>query len=113
MEILKPKARVAGLILVLGIGAAACGDNDQPSTPRIEREIEGRFSVNDSYQDGQRQTEIQNSDDAWIGEVYSYCDGNDLLDVMDAGTGGSTDRTVDHPACNDGKLKPEEFRIPK
>lgn len=113
MEILRPKTKVAGLILVLGIGAAACGGNDQPSPQRVEIKVEGRFSVKDSYQDGQRQTEIQNSNDSWIGEVYSYCDGTDLLDVMDAGRGGSTDRTVDHPACNDGQLKPEEFRVPR
>lgn len=89
------------LVVALSLGAAACGS--RTGSEVVSREnVEPSISV--SYlEDGTRYTETRS------GNFTSFCDGNDLVDAYNGRNGGGISRTFNHPACEDGKLTPEDF----
>ena len=54
------------------------------------------------YEDGSRTVQIR---DGLKATINQFCDGNDLVEIYDR----ALDRSVDHAACEDGKLTPADF----
>lgn len=112
------------LIAAVGmIGLASCGSSTQEETlnktptpeakkaPNIgEREVTAVY-----FSDGSREIKIGDNDYV---DTYSYCDGVDLVEQTEiyepsheSAAGGSISRSVNHPACADGSLTPQDFEL--
>lgn len=94
---------LAGLLAIGGCGGEAENNNtDEIQEGGIEREIT-------YYDDGSRQIDYDHAD---FTTVFEFCDGQDLVEETQVESyGGASDieRSVDHAACDDGMLTPEDF----
>lgn len=103
-------------LCISAIALSACGGTDTPPEPKQTEKIENPSTQNTYYEDGTRITTFSDSEN--YASVLSYCDGPDLLEQTafmrgyKRGAGNSIERTPNHPACADGKLTPDDFRIP-
>lgn len=109
---------VAVGLCLSAVALSACGEAYTPPEPNPKQteKIENPSTQNTYYEDGTRITTFSDSED--YAPLLSYCDGPDLLDQTafmqgyKKGAGNSIERTPSHPACADGKLTPDDFRIP-
>ena len=102
------------LVTALGLGSlglAACGE--APENKDVTIEMKGNGNVSHQYlDDGSRITKIHGR----FSDTLAYCDGDDLVEqthhhkYMNSGSGNAIARSVDHPACDDGRLSPEDFQ---
>lgn len=97
------------------VGAEVVG-TAKPDTDEVHHTRNARFKVEDWYTpDGKRLTYYQDvGRDINPNATASYCDGNDLVDVTRTRDdeeiyGAFKSRSVDHPACDDGRLTPSDF----
>lgn len=94
----KEKVTALSLSLIMGLGVSACSSeaSGAEEAPRNER-------VEITYlDDGTRYTESSTS------SFQSFCDGSALIDMTYR---GGISRSVDHAACEDGQLTPEDFAL--
>lgn len=106
-------------IILLGISSLAlfaCGGESEETQP-AKTDIVEQTGVNQTYfDDGSRLTEYKDSDK--YADIKSFCDGRDLVEQTEfkvsayKAAGNSMARSVNHPACDDGKLVPSDFNIP-
>jgi hypothetical protein len=112
--------RTAGLALAVGLASitlASCGD-DSGSAPKPEdTTAEDAPNIRaDLYPNGTRVLRYIN-DSGYYADVLQACDGTDLIEQTEFlkygyGAGGnSVERSVNHPACADGKLTASDFKI--
>lgn len=104
---------------LFAVALFGCGsDSDSPSAAEQQRQkmvtesptIEAEYFAN-----GTRQPSYKNiHHDRPYAHIYQVCDGPDLLEQSDNAyrSGNAIFRTINHPACADGKLAPEDFAIP-
>lgn len=93
---------LAGLLAIGGCGGEAENNTDEIQEGEIEREIT-------YYDDGSRKIDFDNDD---VTTIFEFCDGQDLVEatqVESYGGASSIERSVDHAACDDGMLTPEDF----
>lgn len=110
--------RIATASIPLALLLAGCGsyEDENSSTDRVE-------SANPSngediyleavyHQNGTRTLRYRNQDYSYA-DIFQACDGKDLLEqTEDFGkSGNAPERTVDHPACADGVLTPDDFVV--
>jgi hypothetical protein len=110
--------RIATVAVPLALLLAGCGsyEDENSSTDRVE-------SANPSngediyleavyHQNGTRTLRYGNQDFSYA-NIFQVCDGKDLLEqTEDFGkSGNAPERSVDHPACADGVLSPDDFAI--
>lgn len=110
-----PKLAMTGLLALGGLGLTACGEDSSKAeeNPSVA-EIEAGSDVSHEYkQDGTRISQIRRGGD--YSERFAYCDGPDLAEQSDRywNSGNDISRSADHPACEDGRLDPEDFAIPR
>ena len=100
--------RIVGLITVASLGLAACGSSGSSST-EVTHESNQDNSITYKYFDNGTRT-INFSDD-YYATILDFCDGPDLVEQTkwDSHAGNNVTRSVDHPACKDGRLDPEDF----
>lgn len=122
----KRKFRQISTVLMLSLGLAACAKGAPTESAPTPTPIKPDLRVTHKYTpSGKRITSIEDTldrrpqiADLVVGRtIISYCDGQDLIDI-DAGTAYYNpddiyERTLNHPACSDGKLTPEDFTVPK
>lgn len=107
--------RTAGLAIAVGLATltlASCG-NDTDNHNAQETEAVSGPGVKQTYlDDGSRMTDYVD-DNGDYSTVFSYCDGHDLVDqtAYNYKSGNAIARSVDHPACADGKLTAGDFKI--
>lgn len=111
-ELLKSRNIAAFIAIAAGaLSLVGCGDDNDTVS-----EIAKKRSVTVEYEflsDGKRITHARESDhDLNFQRTLSYCDGTDLMDHTElyGGIGGNISRSPDHPACEDGRLDPEDFQ---
>lgn len=111
----KLRRTTAALALCVStIALGACGNSSEQ--PQPSEKIEDISTRDTYYEDGTRITTFSDSDN--YAPVMSFCDGADLIDQTafmqgyKKGAGNSIERTPSHPACADGKLTSDDFRIP-
>lgn len=112
------KTAAAILLGVSSLAIASCGGSAESATDSAAKKIDTIEQSGAQYtyfDDGSRMTIYQDEDN--YADVLSFCDGRDLVDqtefmtYFEKGAGNSIERSVDHPACADGKLTPDDFRI--
>lgn len=119
MERINLTKRVIPAFLVAGaLTLGACGGDSSPEvklTPEEEAQkaIDGVPAIEAEYlPNGNRLLKYTN--DRRYTDILQVCDGVDLLEqtarYSDAGQAPS--RSVNHPACADGRLTPEDFQLP-
>lgn len=100
-----------------GLALSACSSDEygnEPDNSTLAETTSGNAISHEYRQDGTRLTAI----DDLFSSVLAYCDGHDLIEQTrhykryDSGSGNSIERSVEHPACIDGRLTPEDFKIP-
>ncbi|MCA9331606.1 hypothetical protein KC968_01550 [Candidatus Saccharibacteria bacterium] len=104
-------------LCISAVAVTACGGNAEPERDNGVIETVDQTSVSHTYfEDGSRLTEYKDADN--YAPILSHCDGRDLVDQTNfakapyKGAGNAIDRAVDHPACADGRLTPDDFIIP-
>lgn len=114
-------------LAILGLGLSACGQSsseEAPSPTKSETTAKLVYTLSEGKQSGVKITEefypkdgtraiLYKGDGAYFQEIYSFCDGIDLVDETFSSTGASSiERSVGHVACSDGKLTPADFQLP-
>jgi hypothetical protein len=111
-------ALLAGGLSVVAL-LAGCG---QSSTDRVDDapKPEAKPTVTYEYfSDGTRQLKYTGSESKWFATIFESCDGPDLVEQTEysghgyGGAGNDIERSVNHPACVDGKLTESDFKIAK
>lgn len=124
IERLGNKSRAALLGIPLSfIALTGCAGSDEPdaqiapteAAEKAQEEIEKSPGTKITYfANGTRLIEFVNTPNrADYSPILQVCDGPDLLEQSEQygqGAPGS-DRSVDHKACQDGKLTPEDFEL--
>ena len=85
--------------------------SSEESTDNNDFKIERHFTPS-----GKMITEVifNNSyKDISIDTTYSYCEGNDLVEVSYWSDLDNRQRSTNHPACADGKITPSDFQTAK
>lgn len=114
------KIATAVLLGVSSLAIASCSRSAESATdnpPKKTDSIE-RSGVHYTYfEDGSRITKYR--DQANYADILSFCDGRDLVDQterflrpgysIERAAGNSIQRSVNHPACADGKLTSDDF----
>lgn len=109
--------RTAGLAIAVGLASltlAACGNDSGERSEAIPTETAEGAGVSYTYfEDGSRLTQYS---DSGFADILAFCDGPDMLEQTDFATaaykaGNAIFRSVDHPACADGKLTASDFKI--
>ncbi len=118
-ERIKKPLAITGLVAT-SFGFVACGPRfQQPTDGKIDSQTtDDSFSVTHDYTpEGMRITEYRNRGKYLaVDQTYAYCDGPDMVEFPAGGGNKKTGTTVitrsaGHTACEDGKLKPEDFLI--
>lgn len=124
----KTTAKFIAPVFVAILGLTACGSESEPkTTPAQETETSstgnsGDFKIYYEYTPtGKRTTTFSGPQDdgGWnkYPEKIAYCEGLDFVEdtlitrYNSGAAGASSERIESHPACEDGKLTPEDFRI--
>jgi hypothetical protein len=117
----KLKAVLLGSALTLsGFALSACATENDGLGGTSQEDIAQKESTNSgitySYlKDGSRITSYGQDG---LSNVLAHCDGKDMVERVDHfdngydGSGNGIERSVNHPACADGMLTPEDFKIP-
>ncbi len=119
-----PKSKVPRALILATSGAlalvacSAAESTPPPATGLSQPEVatENGFSVTTTYYpDGTRSIDVDGQYNDSPPSLFEFCDGADLLTVGNTyGTSvsASSERTVDYPACADGRLTSEDFQRP-
>ena len=119
------RTKVVTLAVAMGLGASACGGGDSAeaqSSVRHESKPHSSGLTHDTqyYPDGTRilrfggQRDVDGYATYIPTDVYEFCDGRDLVEVpivYHLDNTGLASRSPNHPACDDGKLTPADFRL--
>lgn len=115
------RLRTVGLAIAVGLSAlslTACAEEPQQpkaGDPAVET-VEGTDVTYTYFDDGSRLTTYA---DGRFSNILTVCDGADLVEQTQfnswssyrAGAGNDISRSVDHPACTDGRLTATDFTI--
>ncbi len=106
-------------IPLFAIALTGCsGDNDRtPPTPEERAQEAERKALGTDAEylpNGNRLITYRNDELGEYSDILQSCDGLDLLEQTDDNgrSGNASSRSVDHPACEDGRLTPEDFKLP-
>lgn len=115
--------RRAGLIalpVAMAISLVACSSEGEPvedqgvEEPRTEVAVPGElFDITIFFEDGVMATVIDTGNHYSTGSIKSFCNGTDLVEYSNVDRGGGMSRSVNHPACDDGTLTPDDFPSPE
>ncbi len=118
-ELLKP-LKYVGLVVVLGAGAVACSGSekqDSSESATVTTLPTGSVSVHAEYfANGTRKLLFSGDGSKYQSPIFEFCDGPDLVEQADVAYTDLTNptlRSVNHPACDDGQLTPEDFVAPQ
>jgi hypothetical protein len=120
MELLRQRRIATSLTLIAGaLSIAGCGEAAQVSTDKSTKPKNPPEAISYKYTDDGKRIATYNDgvngvlEGHWMQSIYSFCEGNDLLDQLGAWdtAGGSISRSPNHPACDDGRLTAEDFKI--
>ena len=102
--------KVAKVAVPLGLLLAACGTDDPVvDKPSINETVSNDITAK-YFEDGTRLLVLPEN----FYDVLQFCDGMDLVDVSSSTyveAGSSVARTINHPACADGRLTPSDFTL--
>lgn len=128
----KLEASLALGTIVLGFGVSGCGAagvTQQENTTIVSHNKNAADEAQNSQLDGPSVTYVYhdngtlevilgdrgfNHDLASVNTLFEFCQGNDLVTIVENNTpfkwsGGGLDRSPNDPACADGKLTPTDF----
>lgn len=115
--------RTTGLVITLGLASFALASCSQESSGTTDHDTPSATStagqsIKQAYlADGTRLTTYPDGGGAFA-DVLAYCDGPDLVEqtsrfgegyLYGGSSGNSIDRSIDHPACTDGRLTASDF----
>ena len=117
-EQLTPRRIIRGAAFALALGVAATGlascgaSEDNSHNATTTESVHGPGVTQTYFEDGSRLTEYEDDNENYS-NVFSYCDGTDLVDQTSYNykSGNAISRTVEHPACADGRLIAEDFKV--
>lgn len=106
---------LTGALLLGGITLAACADEGAGGTPSPQNSSNAQPHIEAEYYSSGARIVRYVDETGLYADILQVCDGDDLLEQTEFvkvgyGAGGAaSDRSVNHPACDDGVLTREDF----
>lgn len=126
MERLEYFKKPLALAVISTLGLTACANQGEPAAPETTQSQEAKDDFNNKItrkvaysEDGSRTIYLEGSseiqDSTFVGaHIYQFCDGKDLVEETlrhyRVAAGVAISRTVQYPACADGKLTEADFQ---
>lgn len=95
-----------------GVLLVACGSDNEKTIKKVDSAdtpVEEVVSADIEYFDNGTRLTIYNKGMTYQTRIVTFCDGPDLMDQNVYG--GAPERSQDHPACDDGKVTAQDFRM--
>jgi len=124
-RLVRAAAILAGSIALMAgcgghAGASAEGSSDDSAVvfeevvvPKIESGGDKSYVTAEYLENGSRVLSFRHSNNDWAHTVVEqFCDGPYLMEISDNYREDAFDGSDIHDACADGRLTPEDFRLP-